>query len=95
VQRKGLKTWRQLTKLTSGYVLVAVETDPADPKRLWCAGTTWDGSSQGAVYESTDAGLTWQEITGDLPYRKPLVLRYNPATRELWAAGVCLFKCRR
>ena len=34
-------------------------------------------------------------LTAGLPYRKPLVLRHNATTRELWAAGVCLFKCRR
>jgi hypothetical protein len=38
---------------------------------------------------------TRQEITGKLPYRKPMILRYHPDTRELWAAGVGLFKCRR
>jgi len=51
--------------------------------------------AMGGVYETTDGGAFWQEITGDLPYRKPLVLRYNPATHELWAAGVCLYKVRR
>jgi hypothetical protein len=62
---------------------------------MWFATTTWDGSSSGGVYETRDAGATWQEITSDLPYRKPLLLRYNAETRELWAAGVCLYKCKR
>ncbi len=91
------QTWKQLTQFPydSPRIIVAVETDPADAKRMWFATTTWDGSSEGGVYETTDGGATWQEITAGLPYRKPLVLRYNAATRELWAAGVCLFKCRR
>lgn len=91
------KTWKQLTKFsyTSERLIVAVETDLADTQRMWFATTTWDGSSEGAVYETLDAGATWQEITANLPYRKPLLLRYNPETRELWAAGVCLFKCKR
>jgi len=91
------KTWKQLTKFpyNSPRTILAVETDPADAKRMWFATTTWDGSSEGAVYETLDAGATWQEITSNLPYRKPLLLRYNPERRELWAAGVCLFKCKR
>jgi photosystem II stability/assembly factor-like uncharacterized protein len=89
-------TWRSLTKFPdSSRVIVAFETDPANPKRLWFATTTWGGGADGGVYETIDGGDSWQEITGDLPYRKPLLLRYNPATRELWAAGVCLFKTRR
>ena len=90
------KSWKQLTKFPfSSRIIVAIETDPADAQRLWFATTTWDGSSEGGVYETRDAGATWQEITSDLPYRKPLLLRYNTETRELWAAGVCLFKCKR
>jgi photosystem II stability/assembly factor-like uncharacterized protein len=90
-------TWKQITKYpyNSERLIVAVETDPANSKRLWFATTTWDGSSNGAVYETADGATTWQEITANLPYRKPLVLRYNPDTQELWSAGVCLFKCRR
>lgn len=90
------KSWKCITKRPAdGRIIVAVETDPADAKRIWFAATSWDGSSNGGVYETSDAGATWREITGSLPYRKPLLLRYNPDTRELWAAGVCLFKCKR
>lgn len=90
------KSWKQLTKFPfSERVIVAIETDPADAKRMWFAATTWGNAAAGGVYETRDAGATWQEITGDLPYCKPLLLRYNAETRELWAAGVCLFKCKR
>ncbi len=91
------QTWKPLTKFPydSSRIIVAVETDPADAKRMWFAATTWDGSSEGGVYETRDGGATWQEITSDLPYRKPLLLRYNAETHELWAAGVCLYKCKR
>jgi photosystem II stability/assembly factor-like uncharacterized protein len=89
-------TWTQLTKFPyTSRVIVAIETDPANAKRMWFAATTWGNAPDGGVFETRDGGATWQEITGDLPYRKPMLLRYNPETRELWAAGVCLFKCRR
>ena len=43
----------------------------------------------------TDGCKTWQEITGDIPYRKPVVLRYNATTKELWAAGPGAYKIKR
>ncbi len=90
------KSWKQLTKFPfSSRIIVAVETDPANAKRLWFATTTWGNSPDGGVFETTDGGATWQEITAALPFRKPLLLRYNPETRELWSAGACLYKCRR
>lgn len=90
------QTWKRLTRFTdAARVIVALETDPAAPHRIWFAQTTWGGAASGGVYESTDAGATWTEITSNLPYRKPLILRYNSDTRELWAAGVCLYKCKR
>ncbi len=90
------KSWKQLTKFPyTSRIIVAVENDPADAKRVWFAATNWGNSPEGGVYETCDAGATWQEITGQLPYRKPMLLRYNADTHELWAAGVGLFKCRR
>jgi photosystem II stability/assembly factor-like uncharacterized protein len=87
-------TWKQITKL-SGRMIVAVEVHPRDPKTIWFATTTWDGSDQGAVYKTTDGGETWQEITGNLPYHKPLVLRFNPQTNELWAGGVGIYRTKQ
>ena len=47
------------------------------------------------VYETTDGCKTWHSITGDIGYRKPIVLRYNATTKELWAAGPAAFKLKR
>jgi photosystem II stability/assembly factor-like uncharacterized protein len=85
------KTWAKLTSFDD-RVVVGLTLDPADENRIWISRTTWDSTSQGGVYRSGDGGKTWDEITGDIPYRKPLILRYNPATRELWAGGSGLFR---
>jgi hypothetical protein len=47
---------------------------------------------RGGVYRSLNGGRTWDEISGDLPYRKPLILRFDPATETLWAGGAGLYK---
>ena len=87
-------TWKQLTKFT-GRTVIGLEVDPRDAKTLWISATTWDGGSAGGVYRTRDGGATWQEITGDIPYVKPMVLRFNPVTRELWAGGVGLYKLKQ
>jgi photosystem II stability/assembly factor-like uncharacterized protein len=87
-------TWKQISKL-AGRTVVGLAIDPEDEQRIWISGVTWGGSDAGGVFRTTDGGATWQEITGDLPYKKPLILRYNPATRDLWAAGVGAFKTKQ
>ena len=75
--------------------MVGIAVDPADENRVWISGTTWNGNREGGIYESLDGGRAWTEITGDIAYTKPLVLRYDPATRQLWAAGPAAFRTKR
>lgn len=89
------KTFEKLTDLKQGWSIVGLETDPTNPNTIWISQVTWGASSEGAVLKSTDAGKTWDDITSDLPYRKPLILRFNPETRELWAGGVGLFRLKQ
>jgi photosystem II stability/assembly factor-like uncharacterized protein len=88
-------TWKALTAFKDRHSIVAVEVNPRDPTVLWIAATTWNSGATGGVYQSTDSGATWQEITGNLPCIKPQILRYNPETRELWAGHVGLYKTKR
>ncbi|MEI8197161.1 MAG: hypothetical protein WCI73_14785, partial [Phycisphaerae bacterium] len=88
-------TWKQLTQFAGNRTIVAVEADPRDARTMWIAATTWDGSADGAVFKTSDGGVTWQEITGNLGYRKPMLLRFNSATNELWAGGAGLFKIKQ
>ena len=86
------KTWKQLTHFKDQEAIVGLEADPRDSKTLWISKVAWGGASVGGVYKTRDGGATWQDITGNLPYRKPLCLRFNRATAELWAAGVGVYK---
>jgi len=86
-------TWRQVTRFPNGPVVVGIAYDPDDPQRLWISRVTWgEGAAGGAIHATADGGRTWTEITGDIAYRKPLVLRYDAVAKELWAGGVGLFK---
>ncbi len=89
------KSWTKLTTFTNGRAIVALEADPRDSKTLWIAATTWNGSSDGGIYKTVDGGATWQEITGNIQYVKPQILRFNPATNELWAGWVGLYKIKQ
>ncbi|MBN8527271.1 MAG: hypothetical protein J0M02_18210 [Planctomycetes bacterium] len=89
------RTWTQVTPFTGDQTIVGIAVDPGDEKRMWISRTTWDSSSRGGIYATSDGGATWREITGDIPFRKPQVLRYNPATRELWAGWVGLYKTKQ
>lgn len=89
------KSWTQLTKFTDGRPIVGLEVDPRDPKTVWISVVSWDGSSNGAVFKTTDDGVTWQDITGNIPCKKPQILRFNPVTNELWAGNVGLYKIKQ
>ena len=89
-------TWKKISTFPGRQgSVVGIAWDPADAKRVWFSSVTWDGSDKGGVYRSDDGGATWTDISGDIPYRKPLVLRYNAATKELWAAGVGAFRTKQ
>jgi photosystem II stability/assembly factor-like uncharacterized protein len=88
------KTWRKLTDF-SGRTIVGLAVDPSDENRVWLSRTTWSSGNDGSVHQTSDGGKTWTDITGDIGYSKPLVLRYDAATKELWAAGVGIYKLQR
>ncbi len=89
------KTWTKITNFSGDATIVGIAVDPADEKRMWISRTTWNSSDDGGIFRTTDDGATWQEITGDIPFRKPQILRYNPETHYLWAAGAPIFKLKQ
>ena len=92
----GGRTWTRISNFTQQpRAVVGLEVHPRDPDTIWITRVTWDFSSNGEIYKTADGGKTWTDITGNIPYRKPLVLRFNPETDELWAGGVGLYKLRQ
>lgn len=89
------QTWTHLTNFGTGEAIVGLEIDPQNPNRIWVSKVSWGGDVRGGIFRTTDGGQTWESILGDNPYVKPLVLRYNSETKELWAGGVGLFKLRQ
>lgn len=88
-------TWSQVGELPAGRAVVGIETDPRDSKTVWVSQTTWNSTDIGGVYKTTDNGTTWQDLTGNLPHRKPQVLRFNPETNELWSGWVGLYRLKQ
>lgn len=89
------RTWQKISNFKEPQAIVGLEVDPRDEDTLWLSRVTWGSQAVGGVYRTRDGGATWQEITGDLPYCKPIVLRLNPETRELWSGGVGLYKTKQ
>ncbi len=91
------KTWEPLAKLpVANATVVGFETHPTNPKIMWAAANFWGGDAQnGGVFKTVDGGKTWIDITGDLPFRRPLILRYNPETKDLWAGFVGLYRLKQ
>jgi len=88
-------TWTQLTNLDGKLPIVGLDVDPRDPKTKWISTVSWNETACGAVYKTTDDGATWQDITGNLPFIQPQILRFNPETNELWAGCVGLYKIKQ
>jgi len=91
----GGKAWKPLTSFDDACVTVGLEADPADPNRIWISRTTWDSNARGGVFRTLDGGASWENITADLPCVKPLILRWDPGSRNLWAAGPGIFRIRQ
>ncbi|MEO5712852.1 MAG: hypothetical protein ABIT37_05130 [Luteolibacter sp.] len=89
------RTWNEVSHFKNDRSVVGVEVHPTDPNTIWISSTVWSGDAEGGIYKTTDGGVTWNEITGDIPFVRALVLRFNPNTNELWAGGVGLFKLKQ
>lgn len=88
-------TWTKATAFGDSATVVGIAVDPEDEQRIWISRTTWSSGSEGGIWRTLDGGKTWEEITGDIPFRKPQILRYNAATKTLWAGGVGLFTLKQ
>mgnify|MGYP001946421202 CR=1 FL=1 len=89
------ESWQTLTKIEGNKSIVGIEVHPEDPKTIWISANVWSNDAGGAIYKTTDGGETWEDITGDIPFNHPQILRFNPVTHELWAGYVGLYKIKQ
>lgn len=88
-------TWTQLSAFTDGGSIVGLELHPTQANTLWLSRVHWGDSPTGHIEKTVDGGSTWQDITGDIPHRNALVLRYDAASSYLWAGSVGLYRLRQ
>lgn len=89
------KTWAKVYDNKMGNTIQSIEVDPDNSSRVWISIGFWSETSIGGVFRTDNGGKSWVDISGDIPYRRPSVLKYNPETRELWACGVGAFKIKQ
>lgn len=71
----GGKTWRKTLFLDDLHGAADLEIDPSNPEILYAAMWHFDrkpwmfesGSEKGGVFQSTDGGKSWRQLTGGLP----------------------------
>jgi len=71
----GGKTWTNILKISDNTGVTDVVMDPSNPDVLLASAwqrrrhvyTLIDGGPESALYRSTDAGATWNKVTGGLP----------------------------
>lgn len=88
-------TWTQVSNFTEGGAIVGLEQHPTQPDTLWVSRVGWGDAPTGRISKTTDGGATWQDITGDIPHRNALVLRYDPVSSYLWAGCVGLYRLKQ
>jgi photosystem II stability/assembly factor-like uncharacterized protein len=90
------KTWARIFKKESGGSIEALRIHPKNSDILVMSKVSWNGDYDGRIYLSADAGLSWKDITGDLPYgRGASAMDFHPTDGHLYitryAGGV--YKC--
>jgi photosystem II stability/assembly factor-like uncharacterized protein len=89
------ETFSKITSFSEDLSIVGIALDPRDEQRVFISRVSWGEGASGGVYETTDGGASWKDITLDIPNRKPLVLRYDAERSELWAGGTGLYRIAR
>jgi photosystem II stability/assembly factor-like uncharacterized protein len=88
-------TWAQISNFNDSMQILGLAVSPTDDRTVWLSEVTWGDKAVGFIRKTTDGGSTWTDITGNIPYRAPLVLRYNAETHDLWAGGVGLWRIKQ
>jgi photosystem II stability/assembly factor-like uncharacterized protein len=65
----------------------AIVVDPTDANHVYAAFSGYrEGNDAGNVFETTDGGATWQNISGNLPNAPVEMITYDKTSNQLYAA---------
>ncbi|MDI9309210.1 MAG: T9SS type A sorting domain-containing protein [Limnohabitans sp.] len=81
----GGTSWTTITQPQAGGRIKSIEVHPTNPSEIY---VSYSGYLAGKVYKSTDAGVTWTNITGTLPNipTHKIVYKTGTTTDELFLA---------
>ncbi|MFC1645694.1 WD40/YVTN/BNR-like repeat-containing protein [Candidatus Omnitrophota bacterium] len=73
------QNWSLLNKFSDKGAADGLLIHPNNPNKMAVSAVQWFGNANGKIFESNDAGESWQEITGDLPHGEgAAAMAYNP-----------------
>jgi len=67
ISRDRGATWKVIKAFGEGTTMEGICFDPKDPRRIAASTHSWGNEGRGRIYLSEDEGLSWRNITGDLP----------------------------
>ena len=89
----GGRTWKTLTALGEKSLVVDIATDPRDEKRIWFTQSDHgDKRKWTHIWQSSDGGASWTEITRNFTGSNGLRLCYDPREDVLYGGLFSVFK---
>jgi photosystem II stability/assembly factor-like uncharacterized protein len=89
----GGRTWKTLTALGEESLIVDIATDPRDEKRVWFSyADHGDKRHWTHVWQSSDGGASWTEITRNITGSHCRHLCYDPREDVLYGGLSSVFK---
>lgn len=85
----GGNNWTNITNFGTGSGITSVETHPTDEDIVWVT-VGGVGALSGKVFVSLDQGLTWENITGNLPNVNVNILKHQTGSDEALYVGTDL-----
>lgn len=91
--RDAGRTWKKLSAFSKESKVMSIATDPRDDNRIWITQNDHLDKQQWThIWQSSDRGATWQEITRNFQCSNGLELCYDPREDTLYGGLFSIHK---